>query len=206
MKIGLVAIVGMLTLAGGLTAGEINSRAIHNYNYFSVGYGYLHDILDSDVNAHGAVGEFSFEKHNILFGVVGGYFWAEDTGSADVELWSVSPAVGYVLRLAENHINIIPRIAFSYSGIQIDDSVFGDDSDETWFFLPGAFLSYAINNRLAINGGYAYSYNFDSTDKEHLFSAGAAVAIFDQVSLVGSANFSDESGFTGITAALEFHY
>jgi len=206
MKTGLVALAGILSVACGLTAGEIDSRTIHNYDYFSIGYGYLHDINDSGVDGHGAVGEFSFEQNNFLIAVLGGYFWADDTGSADVNLWSVSPAIGYVLRLAENHVNIIPRVAFSYSGIDIDDSVFGNETDESWFFLPGVFLSYAINNRFSINGGYTYSYNFDNSENDHLFSAGAVVAIVDRIDLAVTASFSNDFGFSGIMSALEFHY
>jgi hypothetical protein len=206
MKTGLVAIAGMLSVACGLTAREIDSRTIHNYDYFSIGYGYLHDVDDSGVNGHGAVGEFSFEEHNFLIAVTGGYFWPDDTGSADVKLWNVSPGVGYVLRLAENHVNIIPRVAVDYSGIDINDPVFGNERDESWFFLPGVFLSYAINNRFAINGGYTYSYKFDNWDRDHLFSAGAAVAIVDPVDLAVTASFSKDFGFTGIVGALKFHY
>ena len=200
----IVAIAGMLSVACGLTAHEIDSRTIHNYDYISIGYGYLHDIDDSGVNGHGAVGKFSFEERNFLISVVGEYYWPEDSDFADGDLWSVSPGIGYVVRLAENHVNIIPRIAVSYSGI--DSNFFGDESDESWFFLPGVSLSYAINNRFAINGGYTYSYNFDSTGKDHLFSAGAAVAIVGQIDLAVTASFSNDFGFTGIVAALEFHY
>ena len=71
---------------------------------------------------------------------------------------------------------------------------------------PWSSLSYAINNRFAINGGYTYSYNFDSTAKDHLFSAGAAVTIVDQIDLAVTGSFSNDFGFTGIVAALEFHY
>jgi hypothetical protein len=206
MKTGLATIAGMLSLACGLTAGEIDSRTIHNYDYVSVGYGYLHDINDSGVNGHGAVGEFSFEEHNILVSVDVGYFWADDAGSADANFWIVRPGIGYVLRLAENHVNIIPRVAFGYSGIDIEGPLFGNAKDESWSFLPGISLSYAINNRFAINGGYTYSYNIDNWHKDHLFSAGGAVAIVERIDLAVTASFSNDSGFTGITGAVEFHY
>ncbi|HTD88284.1 MAG TPA: outer membrane beta-barrel protein [Candidatus Binatia bacterium] len=207
MKIGVIAMAGMLSLAaGGLGAAEIDSKVIHNYNYFGLGYGYLHDIGDLDVDGHGPVGELSFEQNNFVLNVSGGYFWVTDTGSTDVNLWDVTASIGYVVRLMENHFNIIPRFGGAYSGIQVDDSSFGNESDETWSILPGVGVSYAINNRFAINGGYTYAYNFDSEDEDHLFTAGAKFAILDQVGLSVNGNFSKEFGFTGITAMLEFHY
>lgn len=207
MKTGVIAIAGMLSLAvGGIAAEAIDSRVIHNYNYIGLGYGYLHDVGDSDVNGHGAVAEFSFEQDNFLLGVSGGYFWLTDTGDTDINLWNVTPSIGYVVRLLDNHVNIIPRVAGSYGGIQVDDPVFGDDSDESWSILPGIGLSYAINNQFAINGGYTYAYNFDAEDEDHLFNVGGKVAILEQVGLSVNAQFSKEFGFSGITGMVEFHY
>jgi hypothetical protein len=103
-------------------------------------------------------------------------------------------------------VNIIPRVAFGYSGIDIKAPLFGNARDDSWSFLPGISLSYAINNRFAINGGYTYSYNIDNWHKDHLFSAGGAVAIVEQINLAVTASFSNVSGFTGINGAVEFHY
>ena len=207
MKIGVIAITGMFSLmACGLMAAEIDSKVIHNYKYLSAGYGYLHDIADSDINAHGAVGEFSFEDHNFLIGFSGGYFWAENTGSTDVNLWNANASLGYVFRVMENHINIIPRIEGSYSGIDIDDPTFGTADDQTWSILPGASLSFALCNWFAVHGGYTYAYNFDTEDEDHLLNAGAKFAIVDQIGLSVDAVFSKEFGFSGITGMLEFHY
>lgn len=206
MKNGVIAINGLLSVAVcGLMADEIDSKVIHNYKYIGAGYGYLHDIGDSDVNAHGAVGEFSFEEHNFLFGVSGGYFWAEDTGSTDINLWNVTPSIGYVVRLMENHLNIIPSVAGSYNTVEFDSS-FGSDSDDSWSILPGIGLSYAINNQIALNAGYTYGYNFDSEDDDHLFGVGAKVAVAEQVGLAVNATFSKEFGFSGVTGMVEFHF
>jgi hypothetical protein len=207
MKNGLIAISAALSLVGGgLIAAEVDSPVIHNYNYVGGGYGFLHDIGDTGVDAHGVVGDFSFEEQGFLIGADGGYFWATDTGDADLNLWSVRPRIGYVVRLMENHLNIIPGVAGEWFGVEVDDPVSGSDSEDTWSIYPGVFLSYAINNRLALNGGYAWGYNFDSEEDDHFFSAGAKFAILERVGLAVSSRFSSEFGFTGITAGVEFHY
>ena len=204
MKIGLIAITGMLSVAAsGLTAAEIDSKVIHNYNYLGVGYEYLNDIADSDIDAHGVVGEFSFEKANFLFRAGGGYFWATDTGGADVDLWDVNASLGYVVRLVENHVNIIPRFTGAADGVDVEGSLFADYS---WSILPGIELSYAINNQFAINGGYTYAYNFDTEEEDHRFNVGGKVALLEQVGLAVNAQFSKEFGFSGITGMVEFHY
>ena len=207
MKLGVIAVIGMLAAAAtGLIGAEIDSKVIHDYNYFALGYGYLHDIADADVDGHGPVGEISFEQNNFVLAVSGGYFWVTDTGSTDINLWDVSASLGYVLRVMGNHLNIIPRFGGSYSGIQVDDPTFGDESDESWSILPGVSLSYAFCSRFAINGGYTYAYNFDAEDEDHLFHAGATFALLEQLGLSVNASFSKEFGFTGIAAGVEFHY
>jgi hypothetical protein len=206
MKIGLAAITGMLSMAAcTFAAEELNSRVIHDYNFFGVGYSYLHDFADLDINGHGPVGAFSFEEGNFVLGVSGGYFWLEDIGDTDVNLWDVTASLGYVVRLANNHINIIPRVGGQYAGIQLDND-FGDAEDEAWSILPGVGLSFALCNWFAIDGGYTYAYNFDSEDEDHLFTAGGKVALGDRIGIGAHANFSKEFGFNGVTGLLEFHY
>jgi hypothetical protein len=208
MKIGVIAMSALLSLAAcGLRAAEIDSKVIHNYDFLGLGYGYLNDVAEvDDLEGHGPVGVFSIEENGFLFDVSGGYFWVEDVGSTEINLWEVSASLGYVLRLAENHLNIIPRFGGSYAGIQLDDDVFGEEEDETWTILPGVGLSYALNNRLAINGAYTYAYNFDAEDERHVFNAGAKFAILDQVGLAVNASFADGAGWTGIVGGIEFHY
>lgn len=199
MKIGVIAISGMLSVAVSAFAAEpIESRVIHDYDYFAVGYGYLHDLGDTE--GHGAVGEFSYEEANFVFNVGGGYFWVPDT-DPDVNLWSVSAGLGYVVRALDNRLNIIPRVAGAYSGITVDD-----EGDETWSILPGVGASVALCNWFAINGGYTYGYNFDSEDGDHFFNAGAKVALAPQIGIGVNANFAEDGGFSGATAVLEFHY
>lgn len=207
MKIGVVAITGMLAMAAcSFAAEEINSRVIHDYNFFGVGYSYLHDVADLEVDGHGPVAAFSFEEANFVLGVSGTYAWLEDIGDADVNLWDVSASIGYVARLANNRINIIPRFGGLYSGIQIDDSAFGDADEETWSIIPGVGLSVALCNWFALDAGYTYLYNFDAEDEDHLLSAGGKVALAHQIGVGVHANFSKEFGFTGVTGVFEFHY
>src|SRR5687768_12465926 len=103
MKCGLIAISGLMAIIGsGLMAAEIDSGVIHNYSFLSLGYGYAHDIADSGVDGHGAVGLASIEENNFVLGAGGGYFWASDD-EPDVEFWTVNATFGYVLRFAQNH-------------------------------------------------------------------------------------------------------
>jgi|SRR5688572_26510040 len=206
MKIGLMAITGLLTVPA-LLAAEIDSRTIHDYSFIGVGYGYLHEV-GPDLNAHGGVAELSFEEQNFVLGVGGGYFWG-DEDIPDVELWNVSASLGYVIRMAENHLNIIPRFGGGYGEVDVETSgPFGSASftEESWSLLPGVTLSYAINNRFAISGGYTFAYNLDAEEEAHLFSAGAKFAILEQVALAAGAVFSDDDGFEGFTAGVEFHF
>ena len=207
MRIGVIAMAGLASLIGsGLIAAEvIDSRVIHNYRFISAGYGYLHDVAEAEIEGHGAVGAISFEEQNFLFGASGGYFWLNEE-AADINLWNALGSIGYVVRLMENHINIVPRLSGGLEGLEIDDPFFGDISDESWVIAPGIGLSYAINNQFAFNGGYTYAYNFDVEDEEHLFNVGGKVAILEQVGLAVNAVFSDDDGFRGITGAVEFHF
>jgi hypothetical protein len=154
----------------------------------------------------GPVGAFSFEEANFVLGVSGGYFWLEDIGDTEINLWDVTASIGYVVRLANNRINIVPRFGGSYSGIVVDNDDFGDEEDETWSIVPGADLSFALCNWFALDGGYTYLYNFDAEDEDHLFRAGGKVALAHQIGVGVHANFSKEFGFTGVTGVFEFHY
>src|SRR5688572_5256788 len=155
MKKGLIALVTFASIiASPVMAAEIESGVIHNYKFIGLGYGYLHDIAEADVEGHGIVGTLSFEEQGFVLDVGSGllptgYFWV-DEDAADINLWNVTARMGYVVRLMENHLNIIPRVGGSLSGLEIDDPVFGDISDETWSIIPGIGVSFALNDRLAL--------------------------------------------------------
>lgn len=204
-----MAITGLLTVPA-LLAAEIDSRTIHDYSFIGVGYGYLHEIAQEaagDVNAHGGVGQLSFEEQNFVLGVSGGYFWGDDDDLVDIQLWNVSASLGYVIRLAENHLNIIPSFGGGYQEVDVEAGpVFGSFTEDSWSILPGVTVSYAINNRFALSGGYTFAYNLDAEEESHLFSAGAKFALLEQVALAAGAVFSDDDGFEGFTAGVEFHF
>jgi hypothetical protein len=191
-----------------LLAEEIQSRVIHNYSQIGVSYGYLHDIGNSDVNANGVLGDYSFDYRNVIFHVNGGAFWGDDDLgiNADVELWTIAGGVGYVFRFYENHINVIPRFEVGYSEISVKVPGFGTSRDHSTAILPGVTLSYALNNRISVDGGYTYSRDVDNGDDGHGFTVGTHVALLEQLGLNVQAAFAEGRGFTGITAGFSFHY
>ena len=184
-----------------MAADPVDGKVIHHYNFAEGGYGYLHDVGDS-INAHGVHAQLSFEEHNVVVTVGGGHFWGDEA----LNFWNLNTSVGYVLRLADNHLNVIPRFGAVYS----DASTEGDTGtlfgNETWSIAPGATVSYALNNRLALAGTYAYAYNLDAEEGDHVFSVGPRLAIFERVGVNVNALLSDEDGFLGVTAAVEFHF
>jgi opacity protein-like surface antigen len=212
MKKGLVALVALASILAFpvMAAEEINSGVIHNYKFVGVGYGYLHDFANADVEGHGIVGTVSIEDQGFVLDVgsgllPSGYFWMDEE-AADINVWNVTARFGYVLRLLDNHLNIIPRVGGSLTGIEIDDPVFGDISDENWSIIPGVGASFAITDRFAINGGYGWNYNFDSEESDHVFNGGAKFALFEHLGLSVNAFFIEDFGFSGATATVDFHF
>lgn len=205
-------LVTSLVLVGALVsqarAHEIDSRVIHHYTFLGLGYSYIHDLIEDELNAHGVVGIGSFEQHNVVLTLAGGYFWGDDDlgVDADVNLGNFSTSLGYVVRLAENHINIIPRFGAAWNEITFDAPGFPEEDFESWSIFPGVGVSYAINNRIAVGGSYAYGYNLDSEEDAHLFSAGPTIALLERVGLSIAASFNDEIGWSGVTAGIEFHF
>jgi opacity protein-like surface antigen len=211
MKKGLIALVTLASIIGlPVLAAEIDSGVIHNYRFIGAGYGYLHDFANADIDGHGVVGTLSFEEQGFVLDVgngllPSGYFWMDEE-AVDVNIWNVTARLGYVIRLMENHLNIIPRVGGSLTGIEIDDPFFGDISDETWSIIPGIGVSYALTDRLAINGGYGWNYDFDAEESDHVVNAGARVAILEKVGLSVNAFFIEDFGFSGATATIDFHF
>jgi|SRR6185436_13745554 len=189
-----------------VSADEITGKVIHHYTYVGAGYSYLHDVGDG--HAHGVFGEASFEEYNFVLSVSGGHWWADDDlgVDADTRLWSVGTSLGYVFRFAENHLNIIPRFGGAYGETIVDVPGPSRFKSEAWFITPGATLSYALNNRLALAANYTYAYNLDAEEGDHAFSVGPRFALFERVGLNVSASFTDDDGFTGVTAGVELHF
>ena len=196
-----------LLCAQALLADEIESRVIHNYSQIGVSYGYLHDIGNADINANGVLGDYSFDFRNVIFHVNGGAFWGQDEPRIDeLEIWTIAGGVGYAFRLYENHFNIIPRFEVGYSEVSVRVPGFDTARDDSTFILPGVTLSYALNNRISLDGGYTYSRDIDNGDDGHGFTVGTRVALLQQLGLNVQAAFAEGRGFAGISAGFSFHY
>jgi hypothetical protein len=179
----------------------IGSKVIHNYSQVGLGYGYLHDIGNAEVNAHGVVVGGSYDIKNVVIGVGGGYAWTDD--NSDLELWNVTGSLGYVFRCMENHINVIPSVGLAYTEVVVPHF----NNPDTTTVLPGITLSYAFNSKFSINGGYKYGFEVDGEDVEaHMASVGAVYALTEQVEVNGTAYFVEEQGFSGVTAGVAYHF
>jgi len=210
MKTLLCTGIGLLC-AQALPADPIDSRVIHNYDQFGVGYAYSDG---DDVDGHGVIGSVSMDLNNFLIGAGGNYTWfSEPDGFDDVDAqaWSAGGFAGYILRLMENHINIIPRVGVSYNELTIDFDgpiVSGSVTEDFVGIEPGITLSYAINNHISLNGGYTYIQDLDDDiDVEaHTFSVGTRIALAEHLGLNLNAFFEEEQGFSGAAAILSWHY
>ena len=123
------------------------------------------------------------------------------SSSGSGNLWTVGAGVGYVFRLEENHVNIIPRFGVSYSEADVPG---GSASATT--IQPGILLSYAFNNTLSVNGGYTYGRDVDSSADVHGFSVGSQVALSKRLGLNLNVLFTDENGFSGASAGFTYHF
>ena len=206
MKTIIYAVMGLLC-AAAVVAAPIDSTVIHNYTYFGVGYNYV-DADDAD--GHGVVGTVSMDLNNFLVGGGANYTWfsVDDFDDVDLESWSAGGFAGYVFRLMDNHINIIPRVGVSYNEASIDFGSFGGDVENFVSIEPGITLSYAINNHISLNGGYTYIQDLDDDiDVEaHTFSVGTRIALAEHLGLDLNAFFEEEQGFSGAAAILSWHY
>ena|SRR5688572_540658 len=204
MKTFIYTALGLLC-AGVLVAAPIDSKVIHNYNQFGIGYKYV-DAGD-DVTGHGVNGTVSVDLSNFLLGAGGNYVWYDEF---DAESWSAGGFAGYILRLMENHINIIPRVGIAYNEVTIDAGPF-DFAEDGATLEPGVTLSYAINNHISLNGGYTYVQDLDDHgdlvwEAAHTFSLGTRLAIAERLGLNLNALFAEEQGFSGATAVLSWHF
>lgn len=193
---------GLGVLCAQAVSAQIDSRVIHNYNEFGVGYQYV----DADgADGHGVTGGGSVDINNILLGGAANYVWFDD---ADAEAWSVGAFAGYVVRLMDNHLNIIPRVGVSYNEISVDFGGGGSAVENFVGIAPGITGSYAINNQISVNGGYTYTQDIDDdVDVEaHGFSVGTRVAIAESLGLNLNAFFVEDEGFTGVSAILSWHF
>src|SRR5688572_25851315 len=96
-KLLTASLVLIKALVSQINAHEIDSRVIHHYTYLKIGYSYIHDLIEDELNAHGAVSIGSFESHNVVLTLSGGYFWSDDDlgVDADINLGNFSTSLGY---------------------------------------------------------------------------------------------------------------
>jgi len=200
MKTIIYTAMGLLCASSLVAAEPIDSKVIHNYNQFGVGYTY---VERDDFEGHGVIGAASVDLNNFLLGGGANYIWFDDA-----EAWSVGGFAGYIVRLMENHINIIPRVGVGYNQVSVDLGPFGDVDGDVVTIRPGITLSYAINNRISLNGGYTYIQDIDGDiDVErHTFSLGTRVAIAEHLGLNFDVLFEEEQGFSGVAAILSWHF
>ena len=202
MKTFICAAAGFLCASILVAADPIDSKVIHNYNQFGVGYNY---VDGDDVDGHGVIGTASVDLNNFLLGGGANYVWFDDA-----ESWSVEGFAGYIVRLMENHINIIPRVGVGYNQVSVDLGSFGDVDGDVVTIRPGITLSYAINNHISLNGGYTFVGDIESDDLQfdsaHTFSVGTSIALVERLGLNLHALFEEEQGFSGATAILSWHF
>ena len=187
-----------LVCANQLMAAEaINSKVIHHYTELGIGYEFFEEVAGG--TAHGLRAHTSVDMDNLLFDVNGGYAW----GKGDLEFWGVGAGLGYIVRLARNHINIIPRFGMSY-----DKAEFGDAEDSVTTIQPGILGSFALNNRVSVGGYYTYVRALDNNEEDaHTFGPIARFAVTENMGIDIGARFRTEgqafvSAFGGVT----FHF
>lgn len=182
----------------GAAEGEgINSKVIHHYTQFSVGYQFFEDVGGG--TAHAVIASTSVDMNNLLFSVGGGYGWGPD----DLEFWAVGGDVGYIIRLLRNRVNIIPRFGMSYNRAEA-----GPAEDSVTTIEPGLSGSFAINNRLSVGGSYTYVRALDNNEEDgHVFGPRARFALTETMGLDIGAQFTDEGkAFQSAFAAVNFHF
>jgi hypothetical protein len=177
-----------------IAAEGINSHVIHDYTEIGIAYGYLDDLAGD--TGHGVLAHTSVDMGNFIFDVNGNYFFGDDA-----DLWGFGGGAGYAFRLMRNHINIIPRFGVAYDKID-----FGVLEDSTTFITPGVTLSFALNNRISINGNYTYVRGIDDEGDVHTYGGGARVAITEKIGIDIGATFADGQGFVGAFGGLSFHF
>lgn len=104
-----------------------------------------------------------------------------------------------------NHVNIIPRFGMVYNKVLFEDA----DSDEFWNIAPGITLSYAINNRVSVNGNYTYLHDIDLDQGKgvHTFGPGARIALTERLGLdVGAAFAATGQAFRSAFAGISWHF
>lgn len=205
MKRSLFAIVGIFC-AGHLLAQETNSKVIHQYSYVNLSGGY--------VPAHGGLPAFAgfklegaFEYRNVLAWLNLGSF--ADTGDAvfGAEMNRSGGGLGYVIRLDQNHLNLIPRLGASYLKITQND-LFGGETTlvETTAIEPSITFSYAFNNRFSLDAGCALDADVDSGATVSQFNFGATCALAKHWGIRLEGTVATNQNYNGVFAGIAYHF
>jgi hypothetical protein len=171
-----VQYISVLTIACAATiasahAEELVSQVIHNYDQAHIGFNFLgKPVIGSNEDAYGfTTGVSSEVAKNLLVSLKGTSAWGKDEtlGLGSGNLWGVSPSVGLILRFAENHVNLIPHVDYSYSEVS-----FSKYDGAAHNIAGGATLSLAKNDHFALLIDYTFGDNI-AEDINSLDATGA---------------------------------
>ncbi len=198
-------------------AEELTSNVIHNYDQANLGFSFAGNPIDgSNANGYGVIAGVSSEiAKNLLVSLKGESLWGKDENLGSGNMWSTTPSVGLILRFAENHVNLIPHVDYSYMEMALasyDGSVHG--------ISGGATISLAKNDRFAI----AFDYTFkDSISQDmqtfyrpafHSLTFGPTIRLTERIGwyikgnleIVADSAFSPEKDPYRIMTGLEYHW
>ena len=193
-----------LACAGAAVAEEVDSEVIHNYTYASIGYGFLRG-LNGASDGNGAVSDLSLNLQRLVLGATGGYFQAQQYG-VTINPAYVGGSAGYVVGLAQNHVNLIPSFLVSYTQVTYRIHYYGDVTTHATSIGPGFAASYAFNDRFSMEGDYAYACNLDAHSHVNRFALASNLAVAEQVGLVPVVRFDTDNGFIGFSLSVAFHF
>lgn len=217
-NISLSALVSAAAIATA-QAEELTSNVIHNYDQANIGFSFLgKPAIGSDADAYGFTTGVSSEiAKNLLVSLRGGYGWGSDDNlGISGSVWSVSPSVGLILRFADNHVNVIPHVDYSYSEVTILKKYDG----ASHAIAGGATLSLAKNDRFA----FLVDYTFGSSIGEdvntldytgaHNISVGPTIRLTEKVGMYIRGNMKwladdeiqVETNPYGIMVGVEYHW
>jgi hypothetical protein len=189
-RIASILSIGFTTFAAA-NAEEIVSGVIHNYDQANLGFSFIaNPVSGSNANGYGfTTGASSEIAKNLLVSLKGESLWGKDDNLGSGNMWSTTPSVGLILRFAENHVNLIPHVDYSYMEMSLasyDGSVHG--------IAGGATLSLAKNDRFAI----ALDYTFKDTISQdmrtfyrpafHSITLGPTIRLTDKIGVYIKGN------------------
>ena len=221
MKFYQTSILTILSAATIATARaeELVAKVIHNYDQANLGFAFFgKPAVGSEADAYGFTTGVSSEiAKNLLVSLRGSSAWGSDDNlGLSGRVWGVSPSVGLILRFAENHVNIIPHIDYSYSEVSMSNKYDGT----AHAIAGGATLSLAKNDRFAFLVDYTFGapigedVNTLDYTGAHNISVGPTIRLTDKVGMYIRGNMKwladDEIKVSknpyGIMIGIEYHW